>query len=667
MDPERGAGARRALAAAGVLTALACAAALAKGWPLAWPLVAGFRIAWSLLLLAYAVAPVLALGGVVGRRAFRDLWDAAPAWRIFLAGASGWALVAGACTAMLAAGAYSETAWAAVAALVNAVVAARAVVRRKALAGALSARFRNWFADAGRSWTVAAWSWVLLGILVTALLAAVAPPIARDEVTYHLVVPRMWQFQGSWALPTDNLHWLFPAAAETVWGYGLGVGGLVLPRLLTLAFGLMTVAMARRWLVDEGFDPWTVRTSLVFLVAAPLTFVSLAMCNVEWPLAFALLLGWWASRRFLEGQGAGGARLAGLAWGLALGTKYTAVPAVGLLVVESLARLALRRRFRAALALAAWVSVGAALFALPWLVRNLVLTGDPFYPLGAVLTSSAAGGPQAAALLDYAHLTGAWRLFPWLYHATADTVLDHRLHLGWPLLLAAVVLLGWRLRASRPWPAAAGTALALLAFSPAPRAYFATLLLAWLFLPDFLSRCADSRAARAAASAILALLVVTSAPASYLSTLGSSQPVQEYLLGITGRDEALRRAGFLTPAVSWVRAEVPANDRLWVWGDEQTLYFDRWTRAGSYLDRPGFLAEFERLGPDGFSRLLREQGIRVVVVNRKSCPPPFDRVESDGGRWALRPEFAEAWRRWVGASLREAASDEELTVFRVLP
>jgi len=159
--------------------------------------------------------------------------------------------------------------------------------------------------------------------------------------------------------------------------------------------------------------------------------------------------------------------------------------------------------------------------------------------------------------------------------------------------------------------------------------------------------------------------VLTSLPASYLTTIGSSRPVQEYLLGITSENDALRQAGFLTPAVSWVRREVPTNDRLWVWGDEQVLFLDHWTRVSSYLDRPGFLTEFERLGPQGFSRLLKEEEIRYIVVNRKNCPPPFTRVRSEGGQWALRPDREDAWQRWVKESLREVSRDEGLVVFRV--
>ena len=670
MDTPQGPGHRVALLLTAGLVASLCAVALIIGWPLAWPCLALARIAWFLVLLAYAIVPIFTVGSLVARLALRDLWEAAPAWRAFLAWAGGWAVVAVVGSALLAAGLYSESVWSAAAAVVNLTVVATLAHRRWRPLTTFAARLQTVWGQGHRFSTWMGWNWVILGLLAMAFFAAIGPPVARDEVTYHLVVPRLWQLQGSWHLPTDNMHWLFPATTELAWGYGLGVGGLHLPRLLTFAFGVTTFGMAWRWLVDEGFDAWTVRIGLVFLLAAPLTVVSLAMCNVEWPLVFYLFLGWWASRRHLEAGTAGSARLVALAWGLALGTKYTAYPVVGFLAVEWLAGLLLRRRVRAALAAALSLLVGAALFAVPWLVRNLLLTGDPVYPLGAALAGRIGrGAPSAASvegLLDYAHLAGLWRFFPWLYHATADTVLDHRLHLGWPLLLAAVTALGWKLRASRPWFATVAASLVLLAFSPAPRAYFAPLALAWLFLPNFISGWTTSYTLRVGASAVLALLVVSSLPASYLSTIGSSKPVQEYLLGVIGEDEALRRDGFLTPVVARIRTEVPLEGRLWVWGDEQVLYLDRWARASSYLERPRFLSEFERLGPEGFSGLLRETHIDFIVVNHRNCPPPFNHVRSERGQWSLRPELDGAWQRWVSETLRELARDEDLVLFRVI-
>jgi hypothetical protein len=65
----------------------------------------------------------------------------------------------------------------------------------------------------------------LLFCLLRALLLASFPPDARDELVYHHALPQFWGFQHDWWVPLDNLHWLFPANAELIWGYGLGAGG----------------------------------------------------------------------------------------------------------------------------------------------------------------------------------------------------------------------------------------------------------------------------------------------------------------------------------------------------------------------------------------------------------------------------------------------------------
>src|SRR6185503_6632660 len=72
----------------------------------------------------------------------------------------------------------------------------------------------------------------IAAVLALAFLVATLPPGARDEVAYHLVVPRAWEASGTWLLRPDNYHWLFAGNMEVVWGWGLAAGGLGAPRVL---------------------------------------------------------------------------------------------------------------------------------------------------------------------------------------------------------------------------------------------------------------------------------------------------------------------------------------------------------------------------------------------------------------------------------------------------
>ena len=662
-------------AAAGIgLAAAAVVAAAIAGlflrWPLAAPLVAVFRLLrWS-VTAAYAAAPVFALGVLITRNVLRLSGPPPPGWGLAAAWGAGWGAVVLAGTAMLACGLYHDEVWTVGALLGNLGLVAFLVARRwrplEELRDEVASLRQGWRGD-GRGSPV--WGLAILLCLVSAVLLASIPPDARDELVYHLALPQFWRFQHDWWVPLDTVHWLFPANAEVIWGYGLAVGGVHTPRLLTLAFGLATLALLAGMLAESGHDRWTTRVSLLFLLLAPMSLVLLGTCNAEWPLVFFLLLGWRAGRQFLATRQLAAAALAAGAWGLCLGFKYTAFPVVfGLALELVVALLRAGARRHAARVLAA-LALAASLFAGGWLARNWSLTGDPIYPLGVnvIGTGGAQAGtpPDVGSLLDYAKLHGVWRFVPWLYHATADPVVDQRLHLGWPLLMLGVVAFGWRRAGSLPWFTVTFASLVLLRYSPAPRAYVPVLALAWLFLPPFLQALAGRRWLRVTASTVVGALALSSLPWFYVVVTRYSPGAQHYLLGIIGDDELLRRSGVLTPCVRWIRTDSPEDARVWVWGGDQTFYLDRWARASSFLDEPLFLAWFDRYGAAGFSRRLAESRVDFILVETANCPLPPTSVRTEAREWPIAPSLQPVIARWMQENLREVARDGSYVLYLV--
>jgi hypothetical protein len=652
-----------ATAATGVIAA-SFVAGLLLGWPLAWPLVAVLRLLGWTLVAAYSAAPVLALGLALTRR-FTS--EDALSWRLLSAWAVGWSVVVVAGTAMLAAGIYFEIAWVTLAASGNLVLLVFLVVRRWQPLREL----RNRAASAWkclRAQGHVGWDLAIALCLASAVLLASLPPDARDELVYHLALPRFWSLQHDWWVPLDNAHWLFPANAEVIWGYGIAVGGIHVPRLLTLAFGLATLLLLGSWLAEQRYDPWTARVSMLFLVLAPMPLVLLGISNAEWLLLFFLLLGWRAGRLYLATLRPGAAALTALSWGMGLGFKYTAFPVVAVLALEWLVALGRRHGVRRAPAAAAALVLAAVVFAGGWLFRNARVTGDPLYPVGGALLGAAAAekaSPDTGYLLNYSRLHGLWRLAPWLYHATADPVIDQRLHLGWPILLLGVAALGWRRMRDRPWFTVVIVSLLLLRFSPAPRAYVPIMGLAWLFLPDALRAVASRPRLRRAASAGMVLLLLTSLPWFYVVLTRYSPGAGDYLLGRISDAEFLSRSGVVTPVVRYVNSSTPPDARIWLWCGEQTFYLERWTRASSSLDKPLFLTWFERFGERGFSRRLAEARVDFVLVETSNCQIPPLSVRTEAREWPVAAELRPVIARWMKDNLREAARDGSYVLYRV--
>ncbi|MCJ7441532.1 MAG: hypothetical protein MUO25_08120, partial [Thermoanaerobaculaceae bacterium] len=486
----------------------------------------------------------------------------------------------------------------------------------------------------------------------------------------HLALPQFWGFQHDWWVPLDNVHWLFPANAEVIWGYGLSVGGLHVPRLLTLSFGLATLALLAGMLAESGHDRWTTRVSLLFLLLAPISLVLLGTCSAEWLILFFLFLGWRASRQFLATRQASAALLAAVAWGLCLGFKYTVfLVVIGLALEWLVALLRAGGSKPAAFALAA-LALAATVFAGGWLLRNWRLTRDPVYPLGTVAfaaptTDPSPSAPDVHSLLNYVKLRGFWRFVPWFYHATADPVIDQRLHVGWPLLLVGVAALGWRRAASLPWFTVTVASLVMLRYSPAPRAYVPVLALAWLFLPDSLRAVGRRRRMRLTASVAMAVLALSSLPWFYVVVTRYSLDVQHYLLGIIDDQELLRRSKVLTPVVTWVRTQSPADGRVWLWCGEQTFYLNRWARASSFLEKPLFLTWFERYGEEGFSQRLDQARVDFILVETANCQVPPLSVHTETRDWPISPGLRPGIARWMAGNLLEVTRDGSYVLYRV--
>jgi hypothetical protein len=224
-----------------------------------------------------------------------------------------------------------------------------------------------------RDWTVA-----VLGVVVgaafvyEAFLVVGTPPNNWDSMHYHLARVAAWRQQGSLAyFPTHNaIENAYPQNAELLVLPTLVVAGrdvvAAVPQLLAqLATALGIYVLARR--IGAPRSP----AVLAALLLPTLTIVALESVTTQNDLVeasfvvagLALALG--RSRRELV--------LAGLALGLAAGTKFTALFALPVVVVAVLLMLPRRR----AAELAAWTVLGVALFGAYAYIQNGIETGKP--------------------------------------------------------------------------------------------------------------------------------------------------------------------------------------------------------------------------------------------------------------------------------------------------
>ncbi|RUL87333.1 hypothetical protein TsocGM_13010 [Tautonia sociabilis] len=360
-------------------------------------------------------------------------------------------------------------------------------------------------------WPILGLGLILSPVLLLMALGAMQPTIEFDALEYHLQGPKEYHQLGRIAFLPHNVYTSMPSAVEMLHLLGMTVLddwwlGALVGQLLIAAFAPVSAALvaSAAWRWGSGRAAWV--AGLVYLTTpwvarlATFPFVEGPLCAFHAGLVVVSGLAWSGPEEDRKRLALW--VLAGLLAGGAMASKYpglvSAVVPFGLVAAASAIR---ERSWRIPFAFAAGVSVAVG----PWLVRNVVDTGNPVYPLAfgifggndwdadldakwwaahgprptspAALASAAidvAGrsdwqSPLYALLVPLALLRPGSRRFSGVllayvaYLFATWFLMTHRLDRFWlPLLPAAAVLAGigadWTRRP--PWPVWLGTVLA---------------------------------------------------------------------------------------------------------------------------------------------------------------------------------------------------------------
>jgi hypothetical protein len=247
------------------------------------------------------------------------------------------------------------------------------------------------------------WGAVLL-ILIAEVILGFLPPTARDELTHHLAIPKLYARAGRiielpiapyayYPMLVDMLYtpWLY-------WGYDF------VPKHIHALFGFLTglliyVYLTRRMNEVYGLlgffffisTPAVLRLSHWAYIDLGITFFSTA--------SLVCLLRWHEQRAALHWL-----TMAALSLGFALATKPNGLLAALLLSLVFV--LVLGNAPRKPVGLIVYASALFAGLALlpfaPWLMKNWLQTGNPFYPLLGNLFLARSGSEIDAA--SFVHL-----------------------------------------------------------------------------------------------------------------------------------------------------------------------------------------------------------------------------------------------------------------------
>jgi len=212
-----------------------------------------------------------------------------------------------------------------------------------------------------------------------ALLRALLPATAWDAHTYHLAGPRLYLLYHRIVADPDNFYLNWPSQMEMLFLWGLLLKGEVLAQLWhwslwAFSLGLVFILGRRAGGVRMGW--WGV----VLWAAVPSAVEWAAWAYNDLAVVAFVLLAVWAVQRWQVERRRCWLLLAGLGWGLATATKYTA-SLVAVLWVALIIWLDITQGRWRSLWADLGVLVGSAVLAFaPWAVKNTLVTGNPIYP-----------------------------------------------------------------------------------------------------------------------------------------------------------------------------------------------------------------------------------------------------------------------------------------------
>jgi hypothetical protein len=251
----------------------------------------------------------------------------------------------------------------------------------------------------------------IIGLVLLMGVMAVVPPVSRDALTHHLAVPKLYlQHGGMFEIPAIEFSY-YPMNLDLLYLLPLSFGNDILPKFIHFAFALATAGLIFQYLKKRTGGTLALAGALFFLSLPVIVKLSITV-YVDLGLIFFTTWSLLSLLRWREnGFQAHDLMVAAVACGLALGTKYNALPAF-LLVSFLVPVLYIRDQpqsaaaSRKALLWGAFFGSTALVIFSPWMIRNLVWTGNPLYPLYDGLFNPGGGhgpslGPWAIRKLVY--------------------------------------------------------------------------------------------------------------------------------------------------------------------------------------------------------------------------------------------------------------------------
>ncbi len=423
-------------------------------------------------------------------------------------------------------------------------------------------------------------AWILPLAIIAVAWSLGALPVTvdsafYDQLHYHLAFPAQWLRAGRLLTFPRHDCSFYPAGMGLLYVYALAALGPWSAQAIHWALGVLAVVASARVALRVG-GAGAAFWSGAILSATPVIVWISTVAGTDLGVAAFASVGWLALTLGLESADRNRPQwwiIAGVVAGLAAGAKLLAVLTVcaplflALTLAPGTGRLRLTR-------LAAW-SLGAAAPLLPWLARNVWITGNPVHPF---LPTIFARGADAAAQAQRVESQAAFRFLSDPLRVLTLGALGPQDGSVGPLYLLLLPLAVWCGLRSRGQArlVLAGTAAGVLgwAMGPPNARYLVPVLFPLAVLAGAgVAKLLESSPGRARAVLASAMAIVCAW--SMLQGVDREMLIRAgAALGRDRPDAALSKWASYWPAVAIVN-ELPASSRVLLLAESRTLYFER--------------------------------------------------------------------------------------------
>jgi hypothetical protein len=247
-------------------------------------------------------------------------------------------------------------------------------------------RSANAVSRRGASWSLSAHTvaWLAPGAILTLLfMSGLSPWVGWDGLVAHLALPKIYLTHGGFRNVPFNAYSNWPLNVEMLYMLAMAVQDYVLAKLVHVAFlGLLAVAVYRY--ASRAAALWAGIVAASLLLANDIVQVEAPNGDIDIAVAFFFFMAVTLAIEFCETLDRPSLVMSGVFCGGMAGSKITGLASIACvlpLIISGAFRRRTDRRLREVAADAALFVGPAVAFALPWLIRSALYSGDPLYPV----------------------------------------------------------------------------------------------------------------------------------------------------------------------------------------------------------------------------------------------------------------------------------------------